>query len=178
MIITRNGIEIELTSEEIQQAYDTYLYECKVMDAKSHYEDWLEYEGFEKDLQSDVIEFTHMYGFEPYAASDPGNEHYLLEKFVSKFDEKFDCDRAENDIWYNAIGDVMQEIMKKYLAEQECKTFEVTYTETLAYKLRIKAPNATAAEEIWREKHLTSELDQYGVTSVVIETKLNNVDQV
>lgn len=179
MKITRNGVDIELTPQEVQQAYDIYLHDCKVMDAESQFKDWIEYEGFEVGLESDVKQFACMYGFAPNAASDPNNEHYLLEKFVSKFDEKFDCGRAENDIWHEAIADVMVEVMKKHTASKSDKLFELTYTETVAYKFTIRAKDACTAEQIWREKNAAGEAGyQCDNPSVVIEAYVKSVEEI
>ena len=179
MKIMRNGVEIELTSQEIQQAYSIYLQDCKVLDAKSQYEDWIEYEGFEKKVDWDVEEFVRMYGFHPDAASDPNSEHYLLEKFVSKFDEKFDCGRAENDIWHEAIADVMADVMKKHMASKADKIFELTYAETMAYKFTIRAKDARTAERIWREKNAAGEAGyQCDNPSAVIESRIKSVEEI
>lgn len=153
MVITRNDVEIELTPQEIQQAYDIYLQNCKVLDAKSQYEDWVEYEGFEKTLKKDVEEFTHMYGFHPDAAADPGSAYYLLARFVAKFDEKFDCNRAENDIWQEAIGDVMAEMAESAAKASGDKVYEVTFQETHERKARIVAASADAAKEVWEKDY-------------------------
>ena len=177
MKITRNGIDIELTPQEVQQAYDIYLHDCKVMDAQSQFKDWAEYEGFSA-LEDDVKEFVRMYGFEPNAVSDPGSEHYLLEKFVAMFDDKFDCGQAENDIWQNAIDEVMREIEKKHAASQSDKPFELTYTETVAYKFTIWAKDARTAEQIWRKRNAAGEAGyQCNNPSAVIESYVKSVEE-
>lgn len=176
MVIVRNGVEIELTSQEIQQAYDIYLQDCKVMDAKSQYEDWIEYEGFEKQVEKDMEEFAHMYGFHPDAASDSGSEHYLLEKFVSKFDEKFDCGRAENDIWHEAIAEVMGDIFLAHTASRAKKKYEVTYEKTLVGKFYVLAANEDQARQVWHEQYRADEIDQQSMK--VIGSGISNVREV
>ena len=176
MKIERNGVEIELTLQEVQQAYDIYLHDCKVLDAKSQYEDWIEYEGFEKNVEKDMEDFVHMYGFHPDAASDPGSEHYLLEKFVSKFDEKFDCGRAENDIWHEAITEVMGEIFLAHTASRAEKKYEVTYEETLAGKFFVLAANEDQARQVWQEQYRAGEIDQQAMK--VINSGISSVREV
>lgn len=168
MKIERNGVEIELTLQEVQQAYDIYLHDCKVLDAKSQYEDWIEYEGFEKNVEGDMEDFVRMYGFHPDAASDPGSEHYLLEKFVSKFDEKFDCGRAENDIWHEAISDVMAEVAKEAAKTAEEKVYEVVFHETVEYKMKIVARSAEEAKAIWKRTYFDPQVSMTYTQSRII----------
>lgn len=168
MVIVRNGVEIELTLQEVQQAYDIYLQDCKVLDAKGQYEDWIEYEGFEKNVERDMEEFVHMYGFHPDSASDPDSEHYLLERFVSKFDEKFDCNRAENDIWHEAINDVMDEVAQQIAKAAAERVYEVVFHETVERKMKIVARSAEEAKAIWKRTYFDPQVSMTYTQSRII----------
>lgn len=179
MKIVRNGIEIELTPQEIQLAYDIYLEESKTLDAESQFKEWLDYEDIDIEKSADVEWFVSAYGFLPTAAWNKNSEHYLLKRFVAAFDDKFDTGRAENDIWHSAISDVMSEIQKKYAASRADSTFELTYTETLEYKFIVQAKDARTAEQIWRDKNAAGEAGyQCDNPSVVIASCVKSVEEI
>ena len=168
MKITRNGVEIELTSSEIQQAYDSYLHDCKVLDAQDQFGEWLSYEGYEEEYENDQKEFAKRYGFSMAEVSDPASAHYMLERFVSKFDEKFDTSRAENDIWHEAIGDVMAEMAEEATKAAGDKAYQVTFQETHERKVKIIAASADAAKLAWERDYFDPQVSMTFMTGARI----------
>lgn len=98
---THLGVEYEMTAEEIEAAYRYQERQNRLLDAKRHYllfvygidPDELE----QLDLEYQEANFEEEYGF-------PVPEGYkMLDAFVDRYEDLFDCNVAENDTWRNAI---------------------------------------------------------------------------
>ena len=99
MKIQRNGKEIELTPKELLAAYREQEELFRLEDAKQHLNDLNEWEC--KDSHG-VIITDHL--LEKYLADD-----IILASILDKYDVIFDCNRAENDMWEDAIKAVVTE---------------------------------------------------------------------
>lgn len=147
MEIVRNGVSIELTGEEVRKAYDIYLNQCQIEDAKDAFKEWLS--DVDYDYPDDE-QFEKRYGFTIAAAMNPLESHYMIEKFVQAFNDKFDTNDAERTIWYSAICSVMDALPSP---EGELQTYRVTYKEELYYHYDVDAHSQSEAEEIWHREN-------------------------
>lgn len=101
MNIERNGTTIELTADEVEEAYREQLKNCRKQDAARHLNDMF---GDEPE------EFAQEYGVKLDALMvDDG----FLDVAVERFEDDFDCNISENMMWENAITNVLAE-MKGY----------------------------------------------------------------
>ena len=147
MEIVRNGITIQLTPEEVRKAYDQYYHECLVLDAKQNFKEWLENLGY---YLLDDNRFEKRYGFTIAAAFNPVGSHYVIEKFVDAFQNKFDTGEAELTIWRSAITEVMDALPHP---AGDTRPYRVTYKEVLYYHYDVEAHSEEEAEEIWRREN-------------------------
>lgn len=113
---------LALTSEELEQAYRLREHNYRLQDAERQFvEDYLgihdrapepgSYDAEEIRIISE--RFRDAYGFCWIEAIDPSSDHYLLEDFVEQFEEIFNCNVTENDLWQEAIWDVLAKLTKK-----------------------------------------------------------------
>lgn len=147
MEIVRNGITIQLTPEEVRKAYDQYYHECLVIDAKQNFKEWLRNFDYEPE---DDMRFEKRYGFTIAAALNPLGSHYMIEKFVEAFQDKFDTGEAELTVWRSAITEVMDALPSP---EGEPQTYRVIYKEELYYHYDVEAHSQSEAEEIWHREN-------------------------
>lgn len=118
MKIVRNNVEIELTSVELRAAHECYEHQCRIEDARRHFQEWLENEFAEdshfyvypRDIEECDEVFRERYGFGCLEVLDEEHDHYLLEKFVEVFEKNNSCNEAENAVWECAIAQVMSEL--------------------------------------------------------------------
>lgn len=103
MKITRNGVEYELTAEELYQAYREQQHNYKLDDAKYQLDDYSRY----KFGANNADAFAETFGFSLEEVCDKTSAHYLLEKFVEAFNKCHDCGQAENDVWQECIREVL-----------------------------------------------------------------------
>lgn len=153
MEIVRNGVSIQLTPEEMRLAYDKYLHECLVADAKNNFKEWLERVDYDTE---DDERFDKRYGFSIAAAYNPLGSHYMIEKFVEAFQKKYDTNVAERTLWVSAITDVMDALPRPMGVAQ---TYRVTYKEELYYHYDVEAHSQAEAEEIWHNENKSGNPD-------------------
>lgn len=98
MNIERNGITIELTTDEVEEAYREQLKNYRKQDAARHLNDMF---GDEPE------EFAQEYGVKLDALMvDDG----FLDVAVERFEDDFDCNICENMMWENVITNVLAEM--------------------------------------------------------------------
>ena len=102
MKIIREGKEYTLTAEELEQAYRERQHIYLLSDAADQLEEFVRVH-FDED--EDV--FADAIGFTVEDACNEDSKHYLLEKIVAAAQNTGDCNRAENDIWQDAVKDVL-----------------------------------------------------------------------
>lgn len=103
MTIIRDGKEYVLTADELEQAYREQKHNYKLADAESQFDDW-HCRNFDNEES-----FAACFGFSGDDVCNVNSKHYLLEKFVERFERNHDCNQAENDIWQEAIRSVLVE---------------------------------------------------------------------
>lgn len=101
MNIERNGTTIELTADEVEEAYREQLKNYRKQDAARHLNDMFS-DGPE--------EFAQEYGVK---LDDLMVNDGFLDVAVERFEDDFDCNISENMMWENAITNVLAE-MKGY----------------------------------------------------------------
>ena len=94
---------IELTSAEMLNLYDAQVRVFLLEDAERQLMDYVDYSC----LDAAHDDFDSAFGFSLNEAVDCSSEHYLLDRIVDRFTDKFDCNVAENDLWFEAIEDVL-----------------------------------------------------------------------
>lgn len=102
MKIIRDGKEYTLTAEELEQAYRERQHNYLLTDATEQLEEFVR---IHFDADEDV--FADAVGFTMDDACNENSEHYLLEKIVAANQNTGDCNRAENDIWQDAVRAVL-----------------------------------------------------------------------
>lgn len=98
MKIERNGMSIELTAEEVEQAYRERLRNYRKDDAADHLEEMF---GEEPE------DFVSQYGVE---LDDLLEDDGFLETVVERFEDSQDCNLDENTVWENVIRLVLSEL--------------------------------------------------------------------
>lgn len=99
---------IELSPSEILSLYGIQMNEFLVEDAERQLRDYAEY----APVSAGCMDFLEEYGFSVDEAVDSSSENYLLDSIVEQYSNAYDCGSAENDLWYNAIENVLSEHVK------------------------------------------------------------------
>ena len=94
VVTSWNGKSWEMTPEQIEAAYRYKEHQYRISDAKNQIE-----------LNIDLIE-------EKYGCSYDEAIEYA-EELVECFDENFDCNVPENEVWSNCITEVFDELGRK-----------------------------------------------------------------
>lgn len=108
-ILQTGEIEIELTAEELREAYLEEQHDNHLGDAEGQFDDFFRfsYGSFLDDTAQNL--FVKKYGFTASEVKDVQSSHYLLEKFVTAYEKRHDCNDADNDIWQAVIEDLLDE---------------------------------------------------------------------
>ena len=102
-------VEMELTAEELREAYLEEQHSYRLQDAEAQFYDYF-YRTFGANCDNAAQErFTRRYGFTASEVEDVTSQHYLLEKFLATFEHGPDCNNADNDAWQAAVEDVLEE---------------------------------------------------------------------
>lgn len=121
MKIFRNNVEIELTPDEVRNAYECYKHQCHIEDARRHFEEWVEnafaegcyFYEYPRDIEECDELFQERCGFSCLEVLDEDHDHDLLEKFVQVFEKNYSCNEEENAVWEGAISQVMSELTER-----------------------------------------------------------------
>lgn len=143
MIIKREGKEYQLSEQELLAAYREQEKLFRLEDVRLHVNDLNEWEC--KDSYG-VIITDHL---QEMFLADEGIQEDVLEKF----DSLFDCNRAENDMWQDAIKGVVREMetaLHKDVIEA-IEEMEIPEDERLAMKTSDDLVNK-AAVLVFREE--------------------------
>lgn len=107
-------VEFELTAEELREAYLEEQHANHLGDAEAQFEDFFRcsFGSFLDDKAKD--RFVKRYGFTADVVEDVHSPHYMLEKFVTAYEKRHDCNDADNDIWHTVIEDLLEEYSKGY----------------------------------------------------------------
>jgi len=95
---------IELSPEEMRRIYDSQAHEYLLEDAERQLREYAEYHSYVADSE----DFFDEFGFTVDEASDQNSDCYLLERFVERYADEFDCNVCENDLWFAAIDSVLK----------------------------------------------------------------------
>lgn len=134
-IIDGKEIIIELTSDEIEKAFRTQEHNYRLADADQQ---------MEFRFSGDEEWFKSIYGFSLEDACCEDSEHYVLEEVVSNFEESFDCETPENEIW--------NEVIDKVLADHATHRVEKYSASCLLYEI------VELRQVFWNEIHLDAPL--------------------
>lgn len=81
------NLQISPTDEQIEQIFRYQLNQYQLNDARIHYEEYLEENDLQPDEQLDEEDFQGM---------------------VEQYNDQFDANIAENDLWYNVMYQYFQ----------------------------------------------------------------------
>lgn len=98
-------MKIDLTPEEVREAYLFEQHENDLSDAKCMLADRFD---INDDLERSQ-KFEKTFGFTFYEAIDPASPHYLLEKLTRRFRKAWAWNIAEYDLWYQLITNLIRE---------------------------------------------------------------------
>lgn len=98
-----NGLAMILTDEQVEAVYRYRERQYRLLDAESHLLEHIEQEMTDED-------FKAVYGVTISAACDKNSKDCILEDLVDKFEDKFDCNISENDIWDSVINVYLSEL--------------------------------------------------------------------
>lgn len=98
MNIERNGTTIELTADEVEEAYREQLKNYRKQDAARHLNDMFGDEP-EKFAQEHGVKLDDL-------MVDDG----FLDVAVERFEDDFDCNICENTMWENVITNILAEM--------------------------------------------------------------------
>ena len=111
-------ITVCLNATERERAYREHERQYRLMDAERQLYTYLGYEEDAKDSEEDadnsviLQQFEDRYGFSLSEAVNDSSDHYLLDSIVYEFDDLFDCNLPENDIWCAAVRNVLEAEVK------------------------------------------------------------------
>ena len=121
MKITRNGVEIELTREEMLKAYSVIEVEYREEDAERQlYEfvfnndadDVMKLVNEKKFLLTKynacLIDFSKRYGKGFFSLVSPNSADYAIPALAKKFCENCDCNIDENSMWEIVIKEYLE----------------------------------------------------------------------
>lgn len=174
MKIVRNGVEYELTSGELEQAYRERKHYYLLCDAECQFIDYCR-----MTFYGNADRFTAIFGFTPEDVYDENSQHYLLEKFVAAFENHHDCECDENSMW--------QEVIRNVLIANAAK-FEVTYDATYDLyplgmsKLTSLHPSYPSLEKLHEAApaYICAALQRHGICSgkVLVRTTVKKVKHI
>lgn len=100
-----HGKRYEMTEEQLEAAYRFRQKQYRMVDAKSHLEQFIY--GDEPSTMSDFdIQYQEDDFFDRYHMT-PQEAFGKLQKIVSRYDQDCDCNLDENSRWRNAIQNVL-----------------------------------------------------------------------
>lgn len=113
MKITRNGMEIELTSGELREAFLEQQRVYQLEDARGH----LNYFLFgipyaEECTATKILMCREKYGVEYPDLFDETSSQYILDQIVEDYNASCDCNVAENDSYEGVIDRLMRQLEK------------------------------------------------------------------
>lgn len=97
MEILRDRRAIQLTDAELEAAYREKELQYRMQDAKQHL----------LEAVYQTVEEKYGRGFE--VSLDPEWEEDILQTLVDDFEQEFDCNVSENQIWANVMEQFMRE---------------------------------------------------------------------
>ena len=119
MNITRNiapgmTITIELTEEELEQAYRGQQENYRMQDVQNHIEDLCEqYSAI--DDETGISEFETKFGFPTaFIVDDDKFAKDFKNACLAAFEENFDCNEDENTMWESAITKTIKDWQDTY----------------------------------------------------------------
>lgn len=102
-IFNTGEFEVELTAEQVEQAYRERELEYRCEDARRHLFDYLY--GTDGDSDNPLDEQTQK--LIDGGALDPDSPNYLIDDIVNDYFDNFDCNVPENDQFENSIQRVL-----------------------------------------------------------------------
>ena len=112
--VDRTAIVIDLTEDELLEAYREQEHNFKL---KNAYNQLCDYLGFIVDNtepsaedKAAIQQFTFKYGFDPFWLVHEGSPHYALERIEDKFNHYHDCNLDENSLYQSFCRQVLDEL--------------------------------------------------------------------
>ena len=111
MKIVRNGIEIELSDEELEAAYREREQQYRRMDCTVHLAEYfgIDVEADDVNATGDYERFFRVFGCTFIDAVSLDSKYCVLDLLVERFNDRFDANIDENGQWENAIDEVVRE---------------------------------------------------------------------
>lgn len=111
IIIYRDGKEIRLTLDEMQEAHKQMEHIYRLETAEEYFRAKINYEEYEDDERW-LSMFSEKYGFTPEQAMDPDSPHYAMEELLSLFSEMQTDHMCEDSIWDAAVNKLLERKQK------------------------------------------------------------------
>lgn len=124
MKITRNGVEIKLTREEMLEAYSIIEAEYREEDAERQFYEFVFGNDSDEVMKlvnerkflpvkhnTCLVDFSKRYGKGFFSLISPKSADYAIPALAKKFCENYDCNIDENSMW--------EIVIKKYLEEMK-----------------------------------------------------------
>ena len=111
MKIVRNGIEIELSDEELEAAYREREQQYRRMDCTVHLAEYfgIDVEADDVNATGDYERFFRVFGCTFIDAVSLDSKYCVLDLLVERFNDRFDANIDENGQWENAIDEIVRE---------------------------------------------------------------------
>lgn len=98
---TYNGKVYDLSEEQIEAAYRYQLHQYRLADAERQFKNFV-YGSDPNSIDEQECQQAEEYFLRGYGV--PVSEGLtMLEEFVQRFEDDFDCNEDENSMWENAI---------------------------------------------------------------------------
>lgn len=112
-------ITVHLDATELERSYRERERQYHQQDAERHLYEFCGFdpdaeEGSEEEAENNAAaqRFADVYGFCIDEAVNDSSDHYLLNDIITEFEDNFDCNQSENDIWSDAVATVLNEIVQ------------------------------------------------------------------
>lgn len=110
---------VQLNATELERSYRERERQYRREDAERHLYEFCGFdpdaeEGSEEEAENNAAaqRFADVYGFCIDEAANDSSNHYLLNDIITEFEDNFDCNQSENDIWSDAVATVLNEIVQ------------------------------------------------------------------
>lgn len=123
MKITRNGVEIELTREEMLKAYSIIEAEYREEDAERQFYEFVFGNDSDEVMKlvnerkflpvkhnACLVDFSKRYEKGFFSLISPKSADYAIPALAKKFCENYDCNIDENSMWEIVIKEYLEEL--------------------------------------------------------------------
>ena len=112
---SHNGVTYTMTSDAIEAAYRYQLRQYRLMDARRQL-DWFVF-GTDPDSLDESDQTLALSAFEQTYGISYEDAKGMADQFLRLYEKHKDCNLAENDVWHQAITEVLSETPRRPNAE-------------------------------------------------------------